>query len=128
MMCENNCEQPPEFLRKMAVGLNAPAIDFAKFGALFLDNGRWRGKHLIPERWAVESTSPDANDTRRWRRAALWKKANGYYKYFWWGLRRPDGAISFTIRAPMFSNLSSSSISFATVTPSSLLLIWLGVG
>jgi CubicO group peptidase (beta-lactamase class C family) len=83
---------------KMAMGLNARAIDFAKFGALFLDNGRWRGKQLIPGRWVVESTSPDANDTRRWRRVASWKQANGYYKYFWWGVARPDGSYAFMAR------------------------------
>ena len=83
---------------KMAMGLNARAIDFARFGALFLDNGRWRGKQVIPEKWVVESTSPDPNDTRRWRRAASWKSANGYYKYFWWGIGRPDGSHAFMAR------------------------------
>ncbi|MFO1110438.1 MAG: serine hydrolase [Bradyrhizobium sp.] len=35
---------------KMAMGLNARAIDFAKFGALMLDNGRWYGNPVIPEK------------------------------------------------------------------------------
>ncbi|HYX46809.1 MAG TPA: serine hydrolase, partial [Sphingomicrobium sp.] len=83
---------------KMAMGFNARAIDFAKFGALFLDKGRWRDKQIIPEKWVVESTSPDPNDIRRWRRAAAWKQANGYYKYFWWGLRRSDGSDAFMAR------------------------------
>jgi CubicO group peptidase (beta-lactamase class C family) len=83
---------------KMSMGLNARAIDFAKFGALFLASGRWRGKQVVPESWVFESTSPDAKDARRWRRAAVWKKANGYYKYFWWGLRRQDGSYAYMAR------------------------------
>lgn len=83
---------------KMSMGLNARAIDFAKFGQLFLDNGRWQGKEVIPRKWVVESTSPDANDSRHWRRAAPWKQSGGYYKYFWWGLRRPDGSNAFMAR------------------------------
>jgi CubicO group peptidase (beta-lactamase class C family) len=83
---------------KMAMGLNARAIDFAKFGMLFLDNGRWDGKQIIPEKWVNESTSPDAGDTRRWRRATAWRQADGYYKYLWWGRMRADGSYAFMAR------------------------------
>jgi CubicO group peptidase (beta-lactamase class C family) len=83
---------------KMAMGLNGRAIDFAKFGTLFLDSGRWDGKQIVPEKWVNESTSPDANDTRRWRRAAAWKEAHGYYKYLWWGRVRADGSYAFMAR------------------------------
>jgi CubicO group peptidase (beta-lactamase class C family) len=83
---------------KMSMGLNARAIDFAKFGALFLASGRWGDKQIVPDSWVFESTSPDANDARRWRRAAMWKEANGYYKYFWWGLRREDGSYAYMAR------------------------------
>ena len=83
---------------KMSMGLNARAIDFAKLGALFLASGRWRGEQLVPESWVLESTSPDVGNGRRWRRAAMWEKANGYYKYFWWGLRRQDGSYAYMAR------------------------------
>ena len=43
---------------KMAMGFKARAIDFAKFGALFLDQGHWNGKQIVPETWVNESTSP----------------------------------------------------------------------
>ena len=62
---------------KMAMGLNARAVGFAKLGVLFLDHGRWDGKQVIPEKWVEESTSP-ASDNRRWCRAAAWKLAHGY--------------------------------------------------
>lgn len=83
---------------KMAMGLNARAIDFVKLGELFLNGGRWRGRQVIPEKWVSESTSPDASDDRRWRRAATWKAARGYYKYLWWGRTRPDGSYAFMAR------------------------------
>ncbi len=34
---------------KMESGLNGRAIDFAKFGRLFLDNGNWNGKQIDPD-------------------------------------------------------------------------------
>jgi CubicO group peptidase (beta-lactamase class C family) len=83
---------------KMAMGLNARAIDFAKLGVLFLDHGRWGGKQIVPEKWVEESTSSDTNDNRRWRRAAAWNQAHGYYKYLWWGRVRPDGSYAFMAR------------------------------
>jgi CubicO group peptidase (beta-lactamase class C family) len=83
---------------KMAMGLNARAVDFAKLGVLFLDHGRWDGKQVIPEKWVEESTSPDTSDNRRWRRAAAWKQAHGYYKYLWWGRVRSDGSHAFMAR------------------------------
>jgi CubicO group peptidase (beta-lactamase class C family) len=83
---------------KMETGLNARAIDFAKFGELFLEKGRWLGKQVIPEEWVSESTSLSTNGVRRWRRAAAWKEARGYYKYLWWGRERPDGSYAFMAR------------------------------
>jgi CubicO group peptidase (beta-lactamase class C family) len=44
---------------KMESGINARAIDFAKFGRLFLNNGNWDGVQVIPEKWVTESTQAD---------------------------------------------------------------------
>ena len=41
---------------KMESGINARAIDFAKIGRLFLNNGRWQGEQVISEPWIAEST------------------------------------------------------------------------
>lgn len=66
-------------MEKMESGLNARAIDFAKFGQLYLQRGEWNGKQIIPESWVVESTAvaPDAP----------WK----HYKYLWWMSRSGQG-------------------------------------
>ena len=44
---------------KMESGINARAIDFAKFGRLFLNKGSWNGAQLIPAEWVDESTRLD---------------------------------------------------------------------
>ena len=40
---------------KMESGINARAIDFAKIGRLFLNNGQWEGEQVISEQWIAES-------------------------------------------------------------------------
>lgn len=84
--------------------LNGRAIDFAKFGRLFLHNGNWNGKQIISEQWVKESTSPypNPNGDIAWRANTWfsdWREANasgiGYYKYQWWGRLKPDGSYDF---------------------------------
>ncbi len=77
------------------VALNARAIDYAKFGQLYLAKGRWNGKQIISERWVTESTAPDPNDHRPWETYPQWADAGGYYKYFWWGNSRGADDYSF---------------------------------
>jgi len=73
------------------VALNARAIDYAKFGQLYLDKGNWNGTQIISQRWVTESTAPDPNDHRPWETYPQWADAGGYYKYFWWGnSKAPD--------------------------------------
>lgn len=43
--------------------LDAPARDFARFGRLYLNNGMWQGKQIIPEEW-VKETMQIVNDSR----------------------------------------------------------------
>jgi CubicO group peptidase (beta-lactamase class C family) len=77
------------------VALNARAIDYAKFGQLFLDRGNWNGKQIISNRWVTESTAPDPNDRRAWETYPELADAGGYYKYFWWGKSRGADDYSF---------------------------------
>ena len=66
-------------MEKMESGLNARAIDFAKFGRLYLRRGDWNGRQIIPESWVVESTTIESD--------AKWKN----YKYLWWIPRSGKG-------------------------------------
>lgn len=43
----------------MEAGVNGPARNSAKFGQLFLQNGRWNGEQVLPQAWVEESTAVD---------------------------------------------------------------------
>jgi CubicO group peptidase (beta-lactamase class C family) len=40
-------------------GLNLTLKDYAKIGSLFLHNGHWNGKQIVPKTWVTESVTPD---------------------------------------------------------------------
>jgi CubicO group peptidase (beta-lactamase class C family) len=83
-------------LEQAASGFNARAIDFAKFGRLFLNNGMWEGRQVLPAEWVKEATSPDPADKRPWMSDQDWKEAGGFYKYHWWGMNNEDGTFDYT--------------------------------
>jgi CubicO group peptidase (beta-lactamase class C family) len=60
---------------KMESGINARAIDFAKFGRLYLKGGNWNGKQVVPAEWVSLTT----------RDNGLIHAAPIYYGYMWWG-------------------------------------------
>jgi len=75
---------------KMESGINARAIDFARFGLIFLHDGFWNGVQILPGNWVREATTPQgALD------APIGPGIDSYYKYHWWGLRNADGAYDF---------------------------------
>ncbi len=83
---------------KMETGLNARAIDFAKFGALYLNGGRWQGEQVISKDWVEESTRPllqpvNLNYYPDWFMSL---PGQGYYKYMWWGMARGENLYDFT--------------------------------
>jgi CubicO group peptidase (beta-lactamase class C family) len=85
---------------KMETGVNARAIDFAKFGVLFLNGGNWNGKQVIPKTWVEESTKPQLLENyANYYPADLIASFPGqvYYKYMWWGMAR--GADSYDFAA-----------------------------
>lgn len=46
-------------LELLRAGLNGRAVDLAKFGPLYLQQGAWRGRQLVPKAWAAASTRVD---------------------------------------------------------------------
>lgn len=80
---------------KMESGINARAIDYARFGLIFLHNGFWNGAQILPESWVRESTEPLRPDPRIWESASFWPDLGGYYKYHWWGINNPDGSYDY---------------------------------
>ncbi|NYT10555.1 MAG: serine hydrolase [Methanosarcinales archaeon] len=86
----------------MQAGINARAIDFAKFGRLYLKNGSWNDSQVIPAAWVAESTQEDRSIDRasyylydpNYEYYRIFKD-NGYYGYFRWGLHKDDGKHDF---------------------------------
>ena len=75
--------------------LNARAIDFAKFGRLYLKEGKWNGAQIVPRQWVIDSTTEDPNDNRPWVTDPDFRKYGGYYKYYWWGHRGAEGGYTY---------------------------------
>jgi CubicO group peptidase (beta-lactamase class C family) len=63
----------PDGMEKTFCCLNATARDFAKFGRLYLQKGKWKGKQLLNANWITESTTAS---TER----GCW---SGYRRQFW---------------------------------------------
>jgi CubicO group peptidase (beta-lactamase class C family) len=84
---------------KMETGVNARAIDFAKFGVLFLNGGNWQGHQVISKAWVEESTQPflpeNYADYYPSERFSL-LPGQGYYTYMWWGMAGEGDAYDFT--------------------------------
>ena len=81
---------------KMESGINAAAVDFARFGLLYLHAGYWNSKQILPASWVAESTAPDPTDSRLWETMQDFPEYGGYYNYHWWGLSNPDGSYDFS--------------------------------
>lgn len=43
----------------------ATARDFARFGLLYYNNGKWNGEQILPENWLAQSITPAAADKRK---------------------------------------------------------------
>ena len=56
--------------------LNARTVDFAKFGRLFLNKGKWHGKQVVPEKWVEKSLAGSPNYRG--------------YSYQWWLINDKD--------------------------------------
>ena len=84
---------------KMESGINARAIDFAKFGRLLLNEGEWDGEQVISAQWIKESIQDEGHPEDYYetsfgpeiRDAA----EGGYYQYMWYGLKRDGGVDDF---------------------------------
>lgn len=60
-------------LEKAFCCINGVARDFARFGLLYLNDGRRAGRQVVPEEWVRQSRAIDSND------GAVW-----YYQRQWW--------------------------------------------
>ena len=67
---------------------NVTLRDFARFGLLFANNGKWSGRQIVPEGWVAEATTPHGLQVQpgRLRGSPLG------YAYQWWTVPGVDHA------------------------------------
>ena len=82
-------------LEKMESGINARSMDFARFGRLMLNDGRWEGKQIVTAAWVEQATQPEDKPSSFYEDDPFFVSEGHYYKYFWWGDRRPGGKSDF---------------------------------
>lgn len=66
-------DQEEDGLEKTFCCLNARAIDFAKIGRLYLNDGQWGNQQIVSSSWVEESTKADTTEG-----------SVDYYQYQWW--------------------------------------------
>ncbi len=76
--------------------LIARAIDYARFGRLFLHDGNWNGEQLLPKEWVQESTLENTSVPREIYPEWMGSGCNRtWYTYQWWGHANCDSGDSF---------------------------------
>ena len=69
-----NLDSERSGFEKMESGLNAIAVDYARFGLLFLHDGQWNDRPIVSKRWVRAATGADTKG-----QASYFS-----YGYFWW--------------------------------------------
>lgn len=76
--------------------LMAKAIDYARFGQLFLNEGKWHREKIISAQWINTSTAEDTTFNRE-----LYPEwfsndyQNIYYGYHWWGYKNDNNTTMY---------------------------------
>ena len=70
-------------------GLNATTRDYARFGQLYLQKGKWNDEQIVPEQWVIDSVTPDAPHLMPGDNPLSTEKMG--YGYQWWIPVEPDG-------------------------------------
>jgi CubicO group peptidase (beta-lactamase class C family) len=65
-----------------ASGLRLLPGDFAKLGLMFHDDGRWRGRQVVPAEWLAEAMQSQI-EIPRLPEAPTWSLRSGY-GFQWW--------------------------------------------
>jgi CubicO group peptidase (beta-lactamase class C family) len=77
-----NLDRAGDGLEKTESGFVARAIDLARFGLLYLNDGRVNGKQLVPAEWVHDSTTPPPSGAPN-------VIDGGFHRKLWWGATRP---------------------------------------
>jgi CubicO group peptidase (beta-lactamase class C family) len=88
---------------QMMSGLNARAIDYAKIGRLYLNEGVWEGREIVPSQWVRRTTAPvpalqgipDYYAGEEEEVVVDFFNDGGYYSHHWWGYQINEDAYDF---------------------------------
>ena len=76
--------------------INARALDFARFGELYLNNGRLNGQQIVPTEWVRESTQvrehAGSSPASRWNVESPNTRAASFYTWQWRRATVPDAS------------------------------------
>jgi CubicO group peptidase (beta-lactamase class C family) len=82
---------------KMESGINARAIDFAKLGRLYLDEGRWDDEGIVPADWVAASTLQTSERPDGYYPASMEQPYGTIaHESWWWRIALPDGTQEFS--------------------------------
>jgi CubicO group peptidase (beta-lactamase class C family) len=68
-------EYTPKHVPNTAGGIRMNALDFAKYGQLYKNMGKWHGKQIIPESWVRNTLT---------KHKSIPDRKNEYYGYLFW--------------------------------------------
>jgi CubicO group peptidase (beta-lactamase class C family) len=82
---------------KLESGINARAIDFAKLGRLYLNDGAWEGEQVVPTAWVEDSTGrDDGGASAAYPDRFVQDYGTISHERYWWRIARPDGGSAFS--------------------------------
>src|SRR5207244_1274720 len=73
---------------KVSSGFNAVARDFARFGRLYLNGGRWGSEQVVPATWVAQSVAVDPSRTDP--EVSTWWQMQ-HAMYWWHAIQAPSG-------------------------------------
>ncbi len=86
--------------------LIARAIDYARFGRLYLKEGKWNGNQIISKNWVLKSSQEDKTISRdnypKWLGSGC---KHTYYTYQWWGHANCDSTFQFFASGNLGQNI-----------------------
>ncbi|AXY74971.1 class C beta-lactamase-related serine hydrolase [Paraflavitalea soli] len=76
----------PQHVANTAGGIQLCALDFAKYGQLYKNEGKWQGKQIIPREWVHKSFT---------KQRVLPNASDEYYGYLFWNKKYTVGGKSY---------------------------------
>ena len=70
-----NLDSERSGFEKLESGVNARPVDYARFGQLFLHEGKWNGRRILSEDWVHAATGAEPTTDSAYYHG---------YQYFWW--------------------------------------------